>query len=278
MFEDLLHKLIIGVISGFTEFFCVPSAPHLLLYENLTGYVADDPMLTLTIHIGCLLAVILGCKKRLLYLLRADRQERNTRRRRNRHLDLHAVREMKMLKTAVLPLLVAVVLYRWTAAWVTEPLMLALVLIVNGLVLMLPRIFAQGNKDSSTMSPFDSVIMGLVGALSAIPGLSRVGSIVTGAMIRGVAQNHALEYALLLSVPVLALTIGFDIYALITVGVSVTFLQFLAWILAGAAAFGAGYLGILFVRFVCVKTELFTFCYYSWGMAVFSFILYLFVA
>lgn len=278
MFEEVLHKLIIGLISGFAEFFCVPAAPHLLLYENLTSYGTEDAMLTLVIHIGCLLAVIFGCKKRLLYLLRADRQERNTRRRRNRHLDLHAVREMKMLKTALIPLLLAAVFCRWTASWVTGPLMLALFLLINGFVLMLPRIFPQGNKDSGMMSPFDSVIMGLVGALSVIPGVSRVTAVVTGAMIRGAGQNHALEYALLLSVPVLVLTIGFDVYSIFTVGVTVTAIQFLAWILAGAAAFGGAYLGILFIRFVSMKTKLFSFCYYSWGLAVFSFVLYLLVA
>ena len=278
MLEDILHNFIIGLFSGFTEFFCVSAAPHLLLYENLTGYTQNDPMITLVIHLGCLLAVIFSCKKRLLYLLRADRQERNTRRRRNRHLDLGAVREMKMLKTAVWPMLIGVVCYHRTASWVTGPLMLALMLLINGFILMLPRITPHGNKDSGMMSPLDSIIMGIGGALSVIPGVSRVTGLVTGAMIRGTSQHHALEYALLLSVPALTVMLCFDVYALITVGVTVSIVQFLLWILAGAAAFGGSYLGILFMRFVAVKTEFYSFCYYSWGMAVFSFVLYLLVA
>ncbi len=277
MLEGILHKLIIALFSGFTEFFCVSAAPHLLLYENITGYTQSEPGITLMIHLGCLLAAITASKKRIVYLLRADRLERNTRRRRNRHLDLHALRELKLLKTACIPLVIGVLFSRMTASWFTGPAMLSVVLLVNGFIIFLPRIMPRGNKDSRMMSPLDSILMGAMGALSVIPGLSRMACLLTGGMARGAAQNHALEYALLLSVPVLVVLSGIDVYVVIAAGVSVTAAQFLSWVLAGVVAFGSAYLGILFMRYLAMKTEFYSFCYYSWGMAMFSFVLYLIV-
>lgn len=277
MLESFIHKLIIALFSGFAEFFFVPAAPHLLLYEELTGYTLDDAVITLMIHLGCLCAVIIACKKRILYLLRANRHERYSRHRKNRHLDMNAIREMKMLKTAMIPLLIGALFYGVTAEWVTGPAMLALVLCVNGFIIFLPRIRPQGNKDSCMMSPLDSVVMGLMGALSVIPGVSRMAGSITGGSIRGTSQNHVLEYALLLSVPVLILQICFDVYAVIVSAVTVSALQWLIWVLAGIAAYGGGFLAIVFMRYVFMKTAPHSFCYYSWGMAVFSFVLYLIV-
>ena len=277
MIVSILHKLIVALFSGFTEFFCVSTAPHLFLYEYLTGYTQSDVALTLMIHLGCLLAVIFACKKRLVYLLRADRLERNTRRRKNRHLDMQAIREMKMLKTAIIPLLIGVLFYQKTASWVSGTAALALVLVLTGFIIFLPRILPQGNKDSSMMSPLDSIIMGLCGALSVIPGVSRIAGLLTGAMVRGTDQSNALEYALLLSVPVLIVLTGFDIYFVIVSSVTVTTVQLIIWIVAGAVAFGSAYLSILFMRFISMKTSFTSFCYYSWGMSMFSFLLYLIV-
>lgn len=277
MLAEILHKLIIALFSGFTEFFSVSATPHLLLYESLTGYSQNDAVLTLMIRIGCLLAVIFACKKRIIYLLRANRLERITRRRKNRHLDMNAIREGKMLKTAVIPLLIAVLFYRQTASWVSGPAMLALVMLINGFIIFLPRVMPQGNKDSSMMSPLDSLVVGICGALSVIPGISRMAGLLTGAMARGTEQSYALEYALLLSVPVLILMTGIDIYLVLVSAVAVTTLQLVIWIVAGFLAFGSAYLGILLVRFVAMKTGLHAFCYYSWGVAMFSFVLYLLV-
>lgn len=277
MVISVLHKFIIALFSGFTEFFCVPAFPHLMLYEVITGTDQSDPMLSLAIHLGAFLAVIIACKKRLVYLFRADRQERNTRRRKNRHLDMSAVLETKMLKMALIPLLISVFFYRRAAAWVSGVAALSLTLLLNGVVLFLPRILPRGNKDSRMMSPLDSVVMGLGGALAVIPGVSRVGGLLTGGMVRGTDQVHGLEYSLLLSVPVLAVVVCFDVYAVIAANLTVTFIWLMVWLVAGAIAFGSAYLSILFMRFISMRSGFDSFCYYSWGMSLFSFVLYLLI-
>jgi len=274
---SILQKLFIALISGFTEFFCVPAMPHRMLFEVLTGTDQSDPLLSLAIHFGALLAVILACKKRMVYLMRADRQERNTRRRRNRHLDMNAVLEIRMLKMAALPLLIAVLFYQQAGKLVTGVAALALTLLINGFIVFLPRILPRGNKDSRMMSPLDSLIVGLGGALALIPGVSRVTAMTTAGALRGTDTSQTLEYALLLSAPALIVLLCFDIYALVVAKVAVTAVTVLIMVLAAALACGGGYASILFMRFMSMKSGFHTFCYYSWGMALFSFVLYLLI-
>ncbi len=277
MLISTLHKFIVALFSGFAEFFCVPGFPHRMLYEVMTGTSQSDSMLSLVIHFGSLLAVIIACKKRIIYLIRADRQERNTRRRKNRHLDVGAILEIRMLKVALIPLMISVFFYRRGSFLVEGVAALALTLLLNGFILFIPRLLPRGNKDSRMMSPMDSLIMGLGGALAMIPGVSRMAGLITGGMIRGTDQTKVLDYALLLSVPVLVILLGFDVYAVIVAKLTVTLAQLLIWLVAGGIAFGGGYISILLMRFLSIRSGFHTLCYYSWGMALFSFVLYLMI-
>lgn len=273
----VVHQFIIAMLSGFTEFFCVPAFPHVMLYEVLTGTSQSNPSLSLCIHLGAFVAVILACKKRIVYLLRADRQERNTRRRRNRHLDMNAILEIRMLKVAMLPLIISVFFYQWASKWVSTVAMLSLTLLLNGIIVFLPRILAHGNKDSRMMSPLDSLLMGLGGIVAVIPGVSRMAGLIAAGTARGVERSYGLEYALLLSVPVLAVLLCFDIYAVAVAQATVSALALLVWILTAAIACGSAYVGILFMRFLAMKSGFYSICYYSWGMALVSFVLYLLI-
>lgn len=277
MLGSILQKLFIALISGFAEFFAVPAMPHRLLFEVLTGTNQSDVTLSLAIHIGTLLAVTLACKKRMVYLLRADRQERNTRRRRNRHLDMNAVLEIRMLKVAVIPLLLGMFFWNRVGRLVTGVAALALALLLNGFIVFLPRILPRGNKDCRMMSPLDSLVMGLGGVLALIPGVSRVTAITTAGALRGTDPSQTLDYAMLLSAPVLIVLICFDIYSLLAASVALTGLMILTMLLAAALACGGGYAAIVFMRFMSMKSGFYTFCYYSWGMALFSFVLYLLI-
>ena len=55
------------------------------------------------------------------------------------------------------------------------------------------------------------------------------------------------------------------------------FLMVLGYFLAGGLAFVGAYFGILFIRFLTVRSGNMAFAYYNWGVAVFALILYLMV-
>lgn len=275
--KDLLHKFIFAVFSGFTDFLGVSAPPHQLVYQTMTGFTQSDPMLTLVTRIGALAAVFFCCRAKLRRMMRERRLSGMSRRRRNRQPDIAVLLDMRLLKTAVIPIVISVLFYGRAVQWVDHVSIMALTLLLNGILLFIPRLLSQGNKDGRSVSRLDGVLIGLAGALAAIPGFSRVGVMVSAATARGVDRGYALETALLLSIPLLLGLLIFDAYAVLAAKVAIGVMAFLVYLLLGAVSFGAAWAGITFMRYLSVKTGFTGFSYYSWGLALFSFILYLMV-
>jgi undecaprenyl-diphosphatase len=111
-----------------------------------------------------------------------------------------------------------------------------------------------------------------------LPGISRVGCILSYSSLRGADKNHAINWAFAISVPALALISIFDLISIASTGISgVTFLNILACILAGVCSFIAAWGGVLLMRFVAFRSSFSIFGYMNWGVALISFILYLIV-
>lgn len=275
--QDLLHKFIYALISGFTEFLGVSAPPYQMLYELMTGFDQTDAMLTLFIRIGVLAAVVFCCRARISRLLRERRLAGLSRRRRNRQPDVTALLDIRLLKTAMIPLLASVLFYKRAGEWISGVLWLSLTLMLNGVLLFIPRLMSQGNKDGRSVSRLDGVLMGLGGALAAVPGFSRIGGIISMGTARGVDRSYALDLALLLSIPALLGLLIFDIYGVFAAKLTLSFLALLIYLLLAGFSFGSAWLGIILMRYLSVKAGFTGFSYYCWGLALFSFILYLMI-
>lgn len=272
---ELLHKIWFTIITGLTEFLPVSSRPHQMIYQVMTGYEHTDLMLDLAIHMGCLAAPLVCCGERLRRFVRERRLERNAARRRKRHLDMTTVMDARILRMAMIPILISLLFYGQGKRLVGGMEGLALALVINGLIISLPRVLPHGNKDGRNLSMLDGLLIGLSGTLAAIPGISRMGCILTGGSARGADRNYVLEMALLLSIPVLLVSLAIDVYAVITAKAVLTFIGFLVYAFSAALAFVSSYLAILLMRYLSMKIGFVLFGYYSWGMALLSFILYL---
>lgn len=275
--QNLLHMLLYALISGFTEFLGVSAPPHQILYNQLFGLAQSDAMLTLFVRLGVLVAVLICCRARINRLLREYRLSSLSRHRRNRQPDVMAQLDIRLLKTAMIPLLISVLFYMRAGEWITKVQWLAVTLTLNGIVIFIPRLISLGNKDGRSVSRLDGVVMGLGGALAAIPGFSRIGCILSAGLVRGIDRGYALDMALLLSIPTLLGLLIFDVYAVIVAGATVGALMVLIYLLAAAIAFGSAWLGIKLMRYLSVKAGFTGFSYYCWGLALFSFILYLMI-
>ena len=81
---------------------------------------------------------------------------------------------------------------------------------------------------------------------------------------------------LLMSIPAVALRCLFDIITMFSLGLGIaSFLGFLGCLLAAIGAFCGAYLAISIMRYLTVRAGFSGFAYYSWGAALFAFILYL---
>ena len=183
--------------------------------------------------------------------------------------------DIKVLKTASIPMLLAFILFTKTQQLNQKLWVLALLWAVNGLILFLPQFFRSGNKSSQGISALDSLLIGLGGALGVVPGISRMGALISCGRIRGGDGRYTADIALLLCIPVLVILIGFDIYAIYLVESVMSFGLLVYYFLAAAASCAGAYFGILLLRFLAVKTGFSGFAYYCWGTALLTFALYL---
>ncbi len=269
-----IQGLLYGIISGFSELLPVSSIAHQSILFRLFGVENREPLRDLLIHISILLAIFTGCKP---MLSRLQREQKRTVGRR-RHFAPAGVYEMQLVRTAAVPMLMVLLLYLFARSLETNLPGLALLLIVNGVVLILPEYVRQANKDARSMSGLDGIVMGILSGLSAFAGVSRIGVMSSYALIRGADRQHVLDWALLLSIPAMCMFILFDIILMFTTGIGISsFIAFISCIFSAVTAFLGAYMAIIFIRFLTVRTGYTSFAYYSWGAALFTFILYLIV-
>lgn len=275
---ELLHKALFAFISGFSELFLVSTSGNQLIYRTLSGYDLSDNLLFLGIHLGCLVALMMNCHQRIRYLKNQKRLERPGKRRRGRQPDLASLSDVRILNTAVWPVLLGAIFCRKAQLWGGGLFQTVLFLVINGIVLYLPRLLRSGNKDARSITLFDGLMIGFGGALGAIPGFSRLGCMYSIGLSCGSDKNYALDLSILLTIPAMVASFLVDLFWC-TAGLgSLTGLQLLGAVVAFVTAFAGTRLAIATVRFVCDRSNTVVFAYYSWGSAMFLLLIYLFVS
>ncbi len=270
------EALIYGIVSGLTEFLPVSSSAHQALMLKLFGSASAGNLLTLLVHLSILLALFSDRSQYIEQLRRNQRLATIPKQRRKRQPDLTRLLEMKMLKTAVIPLLISYIFYPKFRQWDNNLLWISVFLIVNGVLLFMPLLVRNGNKDARSMTGLDSLLLGICSALAGLPGISRIGAVSSAAVARGADKEHALNWALLICIPGLACYVGFDLFAIVTGGIGpFGVLTLIGCLLACVGSFFASRFAIRTMRSFARRMGFSGFCYYCWGVALFSFIMYL---
>lgn len=266
-----MQLLLYGFLSGFGEFLPVSAESHRVVLQLFNGGGQDAGLLRFCVHIAALLAVLLANRRLIGRIRREQHLATIPPKRRRRRPDDAIILLWRMLKTSAVVPLLALLFYGKLQSYGSILWLHATLLIINGIVLYLPQFMLRGNKDARAMSPLDAVLIGFASALGVFPGISRITTGGSVAMMRGCDRRYAVDYATLLSVPVLVVLCVLDLFA-ISGGAMV---GFGICIMVMAAAFAGGYLCILLLRFIAAKTGLTGFAYCSWGMALFMLILFL---
>ena len=270
---SFLESIVYGLISGFAEFLPVSSLSHQIVLLRLIGVHERDPIRDLLVHIAVILALLTTCRSKLLKIHRERRLVSS--RRRSKGYATKGLYDLRLIRTASVPLLICLLLTVSTRPLESNLMYIALFSFLNGIILIIPEHISHGNKDARSMSAFDGILIGISGALSVLPGVSRIGAMHTYATIRGADKQHSLNWALLLSIPALLVLCGFDVLRLFNAAGPSSFPILAGYVLSAISAYFAAYAGILFAQFLTVRTGFAGFGYYSLGVALFSAILYL---
>lgn len=270
---EMIKALIYGLVSGLSEIVPVSSRGHQSVLMQMFGMPRRDPLLDLLVHLGIIVGVFFCSKEELMQF----RQGVSANSRVRRSMNKQQIYENRLLKSALLPLIIGLFFYGIGTKYESNPLAIALYMTINGIILFVPDYVRQSNKNAGHMGFADSFLIGLSGLLCIFPGLSRVAVGTSVAILRGADKQNAFKWLLFLTVPAMIVLIILDIIGLFTLGLSTLSLWLLiGYVLAAAAAFGGSYIAITLMRFLSVNSGFSGFAFYSWGAAAFTFILYLF--
>ena len=272
---DWLWTILYGFVAGLAEFLPLSSPAHQSISAAVFGLASAAPLRQFLIRAACLAALLSACGREIDKLRRDGRMARLPARRRKRPVDSRSVATNRLLNIAVFPLVIGLVFYRRVNMWVDSLAVLTIFLVINGILLFVPQYIPSGNKDGRNLSLLDGLLMGLAGAFSVFPGISRMSAIHFAASARGADKNYSLQFALYLSIPALVVMLLFDAVAIFGGIEAISFLVIIQYLLAMAAAYFGSTFAISIMRSMVVRAGYEIFSYYCWGMALISMILYL---
>lgn len=275
---SLFQSLLFGLISGLSDILPVSSQAHKAMMLKVFGMNGEEALLRLFIHAGILAALYYCCANQIMRFSRQLRLARVPKKKRKRPVDTRTLMEFRLLRMIVIPVLVSLYFYQYTAAWGTKLNLIAIFLLFNGVILFVPSLFPTGNKDARNMSGLNGLLIGLGGATSVVPGISAIGSVNAVSSVCGADRSFSLNLSFLMNMVLTVGLIVLDFAAVYASGASnLSFYVLVTYFISGVAAFGGAYLGIQTMRALAANIGFNIFAFYSFGAALLSFVLYLMV-
>ena len=199
-----LVAAILGVVQGLTEFLPVSSTAHLLIGARLLHF--DDPggVFTVMIQLGSILAVMWLYRVKILHVLQGLPSDPAA-----RHFLL-------MILVAFLPAAVAGALFSDYVKRVlyTTPSVIAATFILGGIVMLVAERYRPAptvlDADNTPLSR--ALGIGICQVLALVPGVSRSGATIVGAMLLGLDRPAAAEFSFFLAMPTMAAAFAHDLF------------------------------------------------------------------
>ena len=192
----LLLVIILGIVEGVTEYLPVSSTGHLILATELLGFKADEwAVFNIAIQPGAILAIVVLYWRTFWDVLTGLFQKSPS-----------AWRFVRNVLIAFIPAVVlGLALGDQIELLLGNAVVVAWALIIGGIAILLVEKYARPEQCDgvSSLTLKQSIMVGLVQCLAMIPGVSRSGATILGAMSFGVDRKTAAEFSFFLAVPTL---------------------------------------------------------------------------
>lgn len=203
MDQAVFAPLILGIVEGLTEFLPVSSTAHLLLVGHLLGFESPGRVFEVLIQLGAILAIVVVYFWRLVGIARDAIARRPG-----------ALRFILGVLLASFPAAIAgVLLHDFIKNVIYEtPVVYCVSLIVGGIVLLYVDQLKLTPKytDIYSYPPLLCFYIGLFQMLALVPGVSRSGSTIVGALLLGTDKRSAAEFTFFLALPIMAGAFVYD--------------------------------------------------------------------
>ncbi len=201
-----IKVIIMGIVEGLTEFLPISSTGHLILAGSLLNFTGDKvKVFEIVIQAGAMLAVCWEYRVRIARVIIDFRS------------DIAARRFVVNLLVAFLPAIVLGLAFgKAIKAHLFKPVPVALAFIIGAFIIMIVekrnrRTLFTRVDSVDDMSVLDALKVGLAQCFALIPGTSRSGATIIGAMAFGLSRRAATEFSFFLAIPTL---FGATVYSL----------------------------------------------------------------
>ena len=233
----LIQVVIMGIVEGLTEFLPISSTGHLILAGSLLNFTGEKvKVFEIVIQAGAMLAVCWEYRVKIARVILDFRS------------DIAARRFVVNLMVAFLPAVVlGLVFGKVVKAHLFKPIPVALAFILGAFIIIVVekrqrRVMYSRVDSVDDMSVVDALKVGLAQCFALIPGTSRSGATIIGAMAFGLSRRAATEFSFFLAIPTL---FGATVYSLYKERALLS--------AADLPMFGVGALSAFISAFFCVR-------------------------
>ncbi|RJE87933.1 undecaprenyl-diphosphate phosphatase [Paracoccus onubensis] len=204
MESNSIVAVVLGILEGLTEFIPVSSTGHVLLAGHFLDFDSPGRAFEVVIQLGAVLAVLTVYAARLWGIFSAAPRDPESRR------FIFAVL-LAFLPAVVIGVLAHDIIKR---VLFESPTLIAVMLVLGGIVILYVDRWAR-NPTYHRAEDFPlgmALKIGFIQCLAMIPGVSRSGATIVGALLLGADKRSAAEFSFFLSMPTMLGAFAYDLY------------------------------------------------------------------
>lgn len=259
MFE-IFKVIILGIVEGITEWLPISSTGHLILVDEFIKLNASDAfkeMFNVVVQLGAIMAVV------VLYFNKLNPFSPK----KSRNQKIHTIQLWMKVVVACLPAAVLGILFDdWMEEHFHNYIVVAIMLIVYGVLFIWVENWNKKSSPSvtklSALSYKTALFIGLFQVLSLIPGTSRSGATILGALLLGVSRYVAAEFTFFLAIPVMFGASGIKLLKFFSEGAGITGMEVAMLSVGCIVAFVVSVIAIKFLMGYIKKNDFKVFGYY----------------
>jgi len=202
-FIEILKVVFLGIVEGITEWLPISSTGHMLIVDEflqLNASEAFKKMFFVVIQLGAILAVVVIFWKKMFPFQFKDKQKTIVKK------EIFSV-WFKVVVACMPGAIVTILFDDYIEAHFHTPAVIAAALIIYGVAFILVETWNKNRtpriNELSDITYQTALLIGLFQVLSIIPGTSRSGATIIGALLIGVSRVAAAEFTFFLAVPVM---------------------------------------------------------------------------
>lgn len=244
---NLIESIILGIIQGITEWLPISSSGHLAIVQELFGIEAPL-VLDVLLHFATLLVIFAVFWKDIIKIAKSCVK-----------LDFKSEygKTALFIVIATIPVILAgYFLHDPIESLFSKLYIVGIALIITGILLFA----SKKRKRNKKLNYKNTFLVGIVQAISLIPGISRSGSTISTALLLGIQREKAARFSFLLAIPAI---LGATIFEL-SQGINIAETS-LSVIFAGMlASFFVGYISLKLLLRLIKQRKFHVFAYYCW--------------